>query len=51
MKAHGFVPDGFPYSILFYGHLRCGDDQAVLFLYKEANEKGERLNTMLVGLG
>lgn len=41
MKALGFVPDGFTYSILFYGHSRCGDGEAVLFLYKEANEKGE----------
>lgn len=51
MKAHGFVPDGFTYSILFFGHSRCGDGEAVLFLYKKQMRKGKGLNTMLVGLG
>ena len=32
MEAHGFVPDGFTYSILFDGNSRWGDDEASMAL-------------------
>ena len=44
MEAHGFVPDGFTYSILFDGNSRWGDDEASMALYEEAIGKGVRFN-------
>ncbi|KAK1362179.1 hypothetical protein POM88_046653 [Heracleum sosnowskyi] len=43
-SRYGFVPDGYTYSIIFYGHSRSGNVNASVHLYEETVRKGIKIN-------